>query len=131
MQDASGLLQMDSSLLIHNLHFFIFFYYILRIWKFGVLTIWWFSLAIFIYAVALGADVSFNNGCFIQMVPIGGGSTKFVLSDRWIVFTKSRKQLLHRKYLLYETGCISIVIQNVISTLYTFFLFKILVMLLK
>ena len=37
------------------------------------------------------------------MVPIGGGSTKFVLSDRWIVYTKSRKQLLHRKYLLYET----------------------------
>ena len=40
------------------------------------------------------------------MVRIGGGSTKFVLSDRWIVYTKSRKQLLHRKYLLYETGCI-------------------------
>ena len=39
------------------------------------------------------------------MVPIGGGSTKFVLSDRWIVYTKSRKQLLHRKYPLYETGC--------------------------
>ena len=38
------------------------------------------------------------------MVQIGGGSTKFVLSDRWIVYTKSRKQLLHRKYLLYETG---------------------------
>ena len=42
------------------------------------------------------------------MVRIGGGSTKFVLSDRWIVYTKSRKQLLHRKYLLYETGCIII-----------------------
>ena len=42
------------------------------------------------------------------MVRIGGGSTKFVLSDKWIVYTKSRKQLLHRKYLLYETGCISI-----------------------
>ena len=42
------------------------------------------------------------------MVRIGGGSTKFVLSDRWIVYTKSRKQLLHRKYLLYETGCSSI-----------------------
>ena len=28
------------------------------------------------------------------------------LCDRWIVYTKSRKQLLHRKYLLYETGCI-------------------------
>ena len=39
------------------------------------------------------------------MVRIGGGSTKYVLSDRWIVYTKSRKQLLHRKYLLYETGC--------------------------
>ena len=39
------------------------------------------------------------------MVPIGGGSTKCVLSDRWIVYTKSRKQLLHRKYLLYKTGC--------------------------
>ena len=39
------------------------------------------------------------------MVRIGGGSTKFVLSDRWIVYTKRRKQLLHRKYLLYETGC--------------------------
>ena len=39
------------------------------------------------------------------MVPIGGGSTNFVLSDRWIVYTKSRKQLLHRKYLLYEKGC--------------------------
>ena len=39
------------------------------------------------------------------MVPIGGGSTKSVLSDRWIVYTKSRKQLLHRKYLLYDTGC--------------------------
>ena len=24
------------------------------------------------------------------MVRIGGGSTKFVLSDRWIVYTKSR-----------------------------------------
>ena len=36
------------------------------------------------------------------MVPIGGGSTKF---DRLILYTKSRKQLLHRKYLLYETGC--------------------------
>ena len=42
------------------------------------------------------------------MVPIGGGSTKSVLSDRWIVYTKSRKQLLHRKYLLYETGFSSI-----------------------
>ena len=41
------------------------------------------------------------------MVLIGGGSTKSVLSDRWIVYTKSRKQLLHRKYLLYDTGCIS------------------------
>ena len=40
------------------------------------------------------------------MERIGGGSTKFVLSDRWIVYTKSRKQLLHRKYLLYETACI-------------------------
>ena len=40
---------------------------------------------------------------------MGGGSTKFVLSDRLIVYTKSIKQLLHRKYLLYETGCISIV----------------------
>ena len=39
------------------------------------------------------------------MVRIGGGSTKFVLSDIWIVYTKSRKQLLLRKYLLYETGC--------------------------
>ena len=39
------------------------------------------------------------------MVRIGGGSTKFVLSDRWIVYIRSRKQLLHRKYLLYETGC--------------------------
>ena len=27
------------------------------------------------------------------MVRIGGGSTKFVLSDRWIVYTKSGKQL--------------------------------------
>ena len=25
------------------------------------------------------------------MARIGGGSTKFVLSDRWIVYTKSRK----------------------------------------
>ena len=41
------------------------------------------------------------------MVPIGGGSTKSVLSDRLIVYTKSRKQLLHRKYLLYYTGCTS------------------------
>ena len=41
------------------------------------------------------------------MVPIGGSSTKSVLSDRWIVYTKSRNQLLHRKYLSYETGCIS------------------------
>ena len=39
------------------------------------------------------------------MVPIGGGSTKSVISDRWIVYTKSRKQLLHQKYLLYEAGC--------------------------
>ena len=30
------------------------------------------------------------------MVRIGGGSTKLELSDRWIVYTKSRKQLLHR-----------------------------------
>ena len=43
------------------------------------------------------------------MVRIGGGSTKFVLSDRWIVYTKSRKQLLRRKYLLYETDCSSYV----------------------
>ena len=50
------------------------------------------------------------------MVPIGGGSTKFVLSDRWIVYTKSRKQLLHRKYPLYETGCI---ITSSICLLYT------------
>ena len=42
------------------------------------------------------------------MVRTGGGSTKFVLSDRWIVYTKSRTQLLHRKYLLYETGCITV-----------------------
>ena len=42
------------------------------------------------------------------MVPIGGGSTKSVIRDRWIVYTKSRKQLLHRKYLLYDTGCILI-----------------------
>ena len=41
------------------------------------------------------------------MVPIGGGSTKSVLSDRWIVYTKSRKQLLHRKYLLNDSGCIT------------------------
>ena len=46
------------------------------------------------------------------MVRIGGGSTKFVLSDIWIVYTKSRKQLLHRKYLLYETGCISDAFNN-------------------
>ena len=45
------------------------------------------------------------------MVRIGGGSTKFVLIDRWIVYTKSRKQLLHRKYLLYETGCTSYISQ--------------------
>ena len=42
------------------------------------------------------------------MVRIGGGSTKSVLSDRLIVYTKSRTQLLQRKYLLYETGCICI-----------------------
>ena len=42
------------------------------------------------------------------MVRVGGGSTKFYsVIDRWIVYTKSRNQLLHRKYLLYETGCIS------------------------
>ena len=41
------------------------------------------------------------------MVRIGGGFTKFVLSDRWIAYIKSRKQLLHRKYVLYETGCSS------------------------
>jgi len=40
------------------------------------------------------------------MVPIGDVSTKSVLSDRWIVYTKSRKQLLQRKNLLYDTGCI-------------------------
>ena len=40
------------------------------------------------------------------MVPIGGGSTKFVFSNRWIVYTKSRKHLLHRKYLSFETVCI-------------------------
>ena len=38
------------------------------------------------------------NACFIKKVPIGGGSTKSVL-DRLILYTKSRKQLLHRKYL--------------------------------
>ena len=48
-----------------------------------------------------------HNACFILKVSIGGGSTKSVLSDRLIVYTKSRKQLLHRKYLLYETGCIT------------------------
>ena len=48
------------------------------------------------------------------MVPIGGGSTKFVLSGRWIVYTKSRKQLLHRKYLLYETGCIRLSIKYIL-----------------
>ena len=54
------------------------------------------------------------------MVCIGGGSTKFVLSDRWIVYTKSRKQLLHRKYLLYETGCITLLpsILEIKNTLY-------------
>ena len=41
------------------------------------------------------------------MAPIGGGSTKSVLSDRWIVYTKSRKQFLHRKDLLYDTGSIT------------------------
>ena len=46
-----------------------------------------------------------GNPCFILMVPIGGGFTKSVLSDRWIVYSKSRKQLLDRKYLLYDTGC--------------------------
>ena len=39
------------------------------------------------------------------MVPIGGGSTKYVLTDRWIVYTKGRKQLLQRNNLLYDTGC--------------------------
>ena len=48
-----------------------------------------------------------HNACFILKVPIGGGSTKSVFSDKLIVYTKSRKQLLHRKYLLYETGCIT------------------------
>ena len=47
----------------------------------------------------------FDDGYFISMVPIGGGSTESVLSDRWIEYTKSRRQLLHRKYLLYDTGC--------------------------
>ena len=38
-------------------------------------------------------------------VPTGGGSTKSVLSDILIVYTKSKKQLLQRKYLLYDTVC--------------------------
>ena len=37
---------------------------------------------------------------------VAGLPSVSVLSDRLIVYTKSRKQLLHRKYLLYETGCI-------------------------
>ena len=45
------------------------------------------------------------TGVSYKLFPIGGRSTKSVLSDRWIVYTKSRKQLLHRKYLFYETGC--------------------------
>ena len=49
------------------------------------------------------------------MVRNGAGSTKFVLSDRWIVYTKSRTQLLHRKYLLYETGCSFLHIFNPIN----------------
>ena len=53
-----------------------------------------------IVSTIFGVMYIISNGCFI-----GGGSTKSVLSDRWIVYTKSRKQLLHRKYLLYETGC--------------------------
>ena len=44
------------------------------------------------------------------MEPIGGRSTKSVLSDRWIVYTKSRKELLHQKNRLYETGCIKVII---------------------
>ena len=51
------------------------------------------------------------------MVRIGGGSTKFVLSDRWIVYTKSRKQSLHRKYLLCETGCNLCVLDNFVIIL--------------
>ena len=47
----------------------------------------------------------YHNACFIKKVPIGGGSSKSVLSDRLIVYNKSRKQLLHRKYLFNETDC--------------------------
>ena len=49
------------------------------------------------------------------MVPIGGGgcggggggSTKYVLRDRWIVYTKSRKELLHeRTFYMTQAVCL-------------------------
>ena len=49
------------------------------------------------------------------MVPIGGESTQSVLSDRWIVYAKSRKKLLHRKYLLYDRSCSSPLKQNLMG----------------
>ena len=49
------------------------------------------------------------------MVPIGGESTQSVLSDRWIVYAKSRKKLLHRKYHLYDTSCCSPLKQNLMG----------------
>ena len=48
---------------------------------------------------------SSSNGGFTEKVFSPEGSTKSVLSDRFIVCNKSRTQLLHRIYLLYETGC--------------------------
>ena len=39
------------------------------------------------------------------MVSIVGGFTESAISDRWIVCAKRRSNMLHRKYLLYDTGC--------------------------
>ena len=39
--------------------------------------------------------------------PSVAGLPNLYCSDRWIVYTKSRKQLLHRKDLLYDTGSIT------------------------
>ena len=83
-------------------------------------TLLYFKLHTSIKAVQRFMSVSVGDWNYTQyiyrvfhiMVRIGGGSTKIVLGDRWIVYTKSRKQLLHRKYLLYETGCICVIYQS-------------------
>ena len=47
-----------------------------------------------------------NNVCFIQMVPIGGGSTKSVLRDRWIVYTLKVESSCYTERTFYMTHAV-------------------------